>query len=1023
LTEEGLSSLEKLYNIEPIQNPQYKPRIILFHMKAIYLFLLSLLLGLAPHPTFAQINNQTVDPALLTLFEQDPQQYLPVSLLFADRVDVNQMVAQFDQRGTPMKQRVTPLLTALQAKANATQGPLLNFLQNHPGVDPNSIQPLWITNAIEARIQYQALVDLSNRTELEIIEYIPKPEVAKYESTAAVAAPGARENGLTAINAPGMWNLGYTGYNRKILIIDTGVDGAHPALSRNYLGNLTADNQAWYDPGEGTNFPNDCDSHGTHTAGSTVGMDPNTQDTIGVAFNALWMGAPAIGGFDPSCNGFSPSATFQWALNPDGDVNTTEDMPDVINNSWRIPYINMTSSYCTGTFSELMNTLEAANIAVVFSAGNEGSEGSSTMGMQPALNMNLVNVFSVGSINANVPSFPISGFSSLGPTTCPDPDSGSLLIKPEVVAPGTNVRSSVPGGGYAAFSGTSMAGPHAAGALLLLKEAFPSVSAYDLKLALYLSAIDLGPAGEDNTFGRGLIDVKAAHDSLIAWGNTPQAIDRSNDVGLLGILNVGPEECDGFVLPLLNMEVRGDSTIGNLEVEYVYSDGFRDTVVWTGNTAPGGVIGLPLPIRQGLSTGEYSLEVNILLVNGKADYHFLDNHASVDFQVRSESLAIDPVPVICPGSNYLLEATPSSGEVVWYDQATDGEPVAFGNSFQTPNLNASKSYYAIIENRINGGKPTFTGDPGFVEATAGRALIFNALKPFTLSSVKVLCQGDGIRTFNLKDASGSVIQTKEVFIGLGPRTVSLDFVVPAGDGHSLEVTGIGNLYVSEDSIQYPYLSPGVLEIIGSDQGIGFYPYAYDWVISEPGMCERMEVPITIGNGSLTADFSPSQTNLSLPWGGTVTFTDNTVGATSWLWDFGDGNTSTQQNPVHSYTLVDTYLVKLTVTNADGCSDMQTTTIRATGFNVSLNDLNYQRGITVYPNPGTGIFFVELKDQASTQFQARIVDLNGKAIRSWQEPYRAQSKLELDLHELTDGVYFLHLSDGENQYSEKVILNR
>src|SRR5690606_18118712 len=92
--------------------------------------------------------------------------------------------------------------------------------------------------------------------------------------------------------------------------------------------------------------------------------------------------------------------------------------------------------------------------------------------------------------------------------------TGSLLIKPEVSAPGTNVRSAYPGGGYANLTGTSMASPHVAGAIALLKQFAPTLTGKQIKLALYNTAIDLGTPGEDNTYGTGLIDVYAAMLSL-----------------------------------------------------------------------------------------------------------------------------------------------------------------------------------------------------------------------------------------------------------------------------------------------------------------------------------------------------------------------------------------------------------------------------------------------------------------------------------------------------------------------------
>jgi subtilisin family serine protease len=134
-------------------------------------------------------------------------------------------------------------------------------------------------------------------------------------------------------------------------------------------------------------------------------------------------------------------------------------------------------------------------------------------------NYDLVRFFAVGNVNANVASLPIASGSSRGPTVCSG--TGSLKIKPEVSAPGTNVRSSVFNGNYTEYSGTSMAAPHVAGAIMILKEAFPELSGEDIMLALYFSAIDLGDEGEDNDYGMGIINLPAAYQYLVDEGNTP----------------------------------------------------------------------------------------------------------------------------------------------------------------------------------------------------------------------------------------------------------------------------------------------------------------------------------------------------------------------------------------------------------------------------------------------------------------------------------------------------------------------
>ncbi|MBM3318724.1 MAG: S8 family serine peptidase, partial [Candidatus Eisenbacteria bacterium] len=109
--------------------------------------------------------------------------------------------------------------------------------------------------------------------------------------------------------------------------------------------------------------------------------------------------------------------------------------------------------------------------------------------------------------------WPIASCSSLGPTGCNVPPDRK--IKPEVVAPGVDVYSSVPGGGYQqwGWSGTSMAGPHVAGVAALMRQANPDLDVDTVKEIIMSTAVDLGPAGEENTYGWGMID---AYEAVLA---------------------------------------------------------------------------------------------------------------------------------------------------------------------------------------------------------------------------------------------------------------------------------------------------------------------------------------------------------------------------------------------------------------------------------------------------------------------------------------------------------------------------
>jgi len=182
--------------------------------------------------------------------------------------------------------------------------------------------------------------------------------------------------------------------------------------------------------------------------------------------------------------------------------------PNVIGNSYACP---PEEGCAVSSLQAAVDSLRAAGVFVAVSAGNEGRGGCSTVAYPPAVYDAAV---SVGATDANDQ---IAPFSSRGPVTA----DGSGRLKPDLVAPGVGVRSSTPTG-YALASGTSMASPHVAGAVLLLWSAFPElrgqVDATEQLLertAAPLTTTD-GCGGDsptavpNETFGYGRLDVAAA---------------------------------------------------------------------------------------------------------------------------------------------------------------------------------------------------------------------------------------------------------------------------------------------------------------------------------------------------------------------------------------------------------------------------------------------------------------------------------------------------------------------------------
>jgi hypothetical protein len=289
--------------------------------------------------------------------------------------------------------------------------------------------------------------------------------------------------------------------------MDTGVDPFHPDIAPKWRGG----SNSWFDPNGQHATPYDADGHGTWTMGLMVGGEAGGT-VIGVAPGAQWI---AVKIFNDSGQSLLSHihAGFQWALDPD-DNPTTDDAPDIVNNSW---YLQGTVGTCDGEFADDIAALKTAGIALIFAGGNTGPNANTSV--SPS---NDPEVVSVGAVDA---SQTVADFSGRGASAC---DGGTY---PTLVAPGAAVRTAdLTFGGifpssYRSVSGTSFAAPHVAGGLAVLKGAMNvqgvPVTVSLLETALAQGALDLGPVGGDNSYGVGLLDLMAAYDWLLANAGTP----------------------------------------------------------------------------------------------------------------------------------------------------------------------------------------------------------------------------------------------------------------------------------------------------------------------------------------------------------------------------------------------------------------------------------------------------------------------------------------------------------------------
>lgn len=949
--------------------------------------------------------------------------YHHISILLADRLDVRALDADLYSRRASRQERAYELVTSLKTQAENTQDELLDFLATQPGVDQSSIHTYWITNLIFVRADREVVAQLSQRNDVEWLDINAQLAQTDYEDVAAPAPmpPNGSEPGLKAINAPALWAMGYTGYGKTAFANDTGVDPIHPSFRLKYRGFYTPAEQAWYEFESENLIPYDCSDHGTHTLGTMIGLDRNTNDTIGVAFNALWVGSPILCGIGTEDN----IAAFQWALDPDGDAATFIDMPSVINNSWYDP--SLQEEDCVSIYVPTLDALEASGIAVIFSAGNAGP-GTATITPPHNINTDLVNSMTVGALDGSSSTFAIADFSSRGPSGCGGLES--LLIKPEVSAPGVSVRSAELDGTYGLKSGTSMAGPHVAGAIMLLQEAFPDLTGTELKLAVYFTCIDLGEIGEDNTYGMGIIDVLAAFNYLVDQGNEPANPIVARDIMLIDA-QVSDFICDESTILFAKVENGGTETITSFLVTYGVEGltPISTTYEWEGTLEPGGRALLSLPALTGIDPGPQEVSIVLSQPNGIQDDRILNNvyrQSIIGLSAQNFSALVEQ-EAPCPGGSATLRADfEGNGDILWYDQESGGMPIGIGEVIEIDNLVETTTYFVDINQReITGVVDPVEDDLVYTADTDG-GFTFDCYHPFLLKSARFFVEEVGLVQVTLKDADDEILISRVIFINnVGEKILPLNMEVPQQNGLKLTIhSGVSGKHTPSGAV-YPFVVDELLSINGaiSDGGpADAYYYFYDLEIEFNRLCGRIPLTVEVnpdGNAP-EASFSPSTTEVNLDENEEVIFTDNSVGAITWLWNFGDGTTSDLQNPMHTYSDTGSYFVTLTITNLEGCFDATVETIHVSGTIVSTQSPLLAKAVQIFPNPAKNRLVVEFDLAESQEIEIQLLDILGREVKRIERKNYLNDRVALSIGDLSNGVYFIRLESEKDQLTKKIV---
>jgi subtilisin family serine protease/PKD repeat protein len=682
-------------------------------------------------------------------------------------------------------------------------------------------------NLIQGRMANFQLGQITSKAALEKLKNHPAVAYAEpnYLVNAEVTPNDSRFDELWALNNTGQtggltdadidaseaWDISTGSSDVVVGVIDTGVDYNHPDLAANAWVNpgeiaddgIDNDNNGYIDDVHGINAitnsgdPMDDAGHGSHVSGTIGATGNNNEGVVGVNHHVAIAGCKFL---DAAGSGTTADALkcmdYMVALKNNG-INVR-----VLNNSWG-------GGGSSQAMIDAINASQTADILFVAAAGNSAVDNDSNPHYPSSYNHD-----SVLSIASTTDSDDMSGFSQWG------------LTSVDLGAPGSAILSTIPGGGYDSFSGTSMATPHVAGVAALVLSVNADLTFLELKNVLMNSG-DYNSALSGKTVSGKRLN---AHTALLDADPTP-----------------------GFsmsVSPSRVTLVAGDIASYSFDVSSIAD--------WSGD-----------------------IELTVTDVLGSASLS-----ATTVTPGQSFTLSV-PTSINTEWGSYEFKVTATSGELIKEKIVTLSVKPQGLNNFTYDNSSPAD---------IPDNDPT------------GITSVINI--------------GDDLTVFD----SSILLDISHTYIG----DLIVKLTSPAGTVATLHNKAGG----SDDDIIQSFAS----EAFNGESTLGDWTLSIeDTVAADIGLLNNWAMTFSalgeVSPAAPVADFSYDTNYLSVNF--TDTSTDVNSDIANWAWDFGDGATSTEQNPVHVFASTGAYTVSLTVTDAEGQATTTSNSIAVSDVDIAL----------------------------------------------------------------------------------------